>query len=776
MNCKRILLIYFFLMALIGIMRESTHVYAESEQPNEMVFKWNATDLKLGHNVGRAVGNIWIVDSSVDPSGYLSFGPYLNTLEQGGYSATWSLQINDNTTNNHNILRLEVYDVLTNSLLSYRNISRQEFVKTGEFQDFNVEFQDWGKGRSLEFRCFWYGESKVELKEILLIKTSLIEGYQYDAVTDFKLGHNVGRENGDYWTTNITEDSSGFLSFGPYETRLDPGEWTVVWSMMIDNNTINNENVVRLEIYEPDSNTVIAEKNISRNDFEFASALQHFKMSFKNIYLGSRLEFRVFWYDTAQISLRDISVYKQELIHYTYKWNAQDSVISHRIGRADEAGWSATVGQDSPGYLSFGPYQSSLPEGTWNARWSLKIDNIHANQESVARIEVFDVDSNKIVSSRDISRQEFLKENQLQDFNMTFFHDNPSHRLELRTYWFGISYVQLQDMVLANISTNEVKGKYFHKWEANDPSLFHNTGRIEESGWSVYEGEHFEDYMNYGPYLTGLEPGLWVATWKIKVHEWDDSEVPAIRIEVYDTDQGEILASQKIDWKNLTPTSSTQEFSLQFFTLNPNHRLEFRTYWYGQGELQLKNISLTSISNDLYNKTWNVVGPAIGHRIGREDSTGWSVNVDLDQEHFMSFGPYEPYLSRGPWTISWTLNIDSNLGDDKVLRLEVYDVDSNIVLAQKEVLRNEFLISNQFQSFNLEFDNNNPGQRLEFRVYWYDTAQITLQKITAYSSVLKKSEFIYDSLNHLRAIIFPNGTGIYMNYDQNGNLLSKKRQ
>ncbi len=769
MGFKRLVLICFLIMTLSQIISKLPHAYAEDDNTNQLLLKWYATDPNLGHNVGKAVDGIWTADSAVDSSGYLSFGPYLNTLKQGVYSATWSLQINDNTTNNHNILRLEVYDVLTNNLISYRNITREEFIKPGVFQDFNVEFPEWGTERSLEFRCFWYGESQVKLKEILLINTSIIEGYQYDAVNDSIFGHNVGRKNGDFWTANITQDSAGFLSFGPYETRLDPGEWTVVWTMMIDNNSINNDNVARVEIYDPDSNTFIAEKIISRKDFELASTLQDFKVSFKNIYPGSRLEYRFFWYDTAQISLKSICAYKQELVHYTYKWNAQDSVISHRIGRPDELGWSATVGQDSPGYLSFGPYQSALPEGNWNARWYLKIDDIHASQEAVVRIEVYDVDSNAVLKYRDIGRQEFLRENQFQDFNINFYVDNPSHRLELRTNWFGISYVQLQDLVLANLTTNSVKGKYYYNWKGNNSALLHDTGRVDGIGWLVAEDKDAEGYMNYGPYLTNLEPGHWIATWNVKSLEWNDSETPVIRLEVYDTDQGELLASQNIERKD--HQKAIQDFSLQFFTSNPNHRLEFRTYWYGQGELQLQNISLTNISNDLFNKTWNVIGPAIGHRIGRENQNGWSVNVDQDQEHFMSFGPYESHLSKGPWTISWTLSIGHNWGADKVLRLEVYEVDSNTILAQREVLSNEFLISNQLQSFNLEFDNNNHGQRLEFRVYWYDTAQITLQKITAYSSVLKKTEFMYDSSNHLRAIILPNETGVYMQYDKNGNIV-----
>ncbi len=120
-----------------------------------------------------------------------------------------------------------------------------------------------------------------------------------------------------------------------------------------------------------------------------------------------------------------------------------DEQLSKQIGRRDGSTRSANVAQDAAGYLTFGPYITRLPADTYQATWRMAIDNVTANNEAVVTIDVYTIDTNTVLVSRTITRQEFAQANVFQDFTLNFTHSAPGNRLEWRTNWFDNSYLKV---------------------------------------------------------------------------------------------------------------------------------------------------------------------------------------------------------------------------------------------------------------------------------------------------------------------------------------------
>lgn len=554
---------------------------------------WDATDAALGHIIGRAEGTSWSVNTIQDSSGYLNFGPYDTSLSTGKWTATWSMKIDNNISDDHKIVRLEVFDADAKKIINYRDISRQQFIQANQFQDFNVEFQYINQNHKLEFRTYWYDSANVHLQKILTTQAASVPYMKsWNISTDPAIGHNIGRIDESGWSANTTQDIPGFLSFGPYESGLNTGVWTTTWTMKIDNNTADNLNVVRLEVFDAEDGSIVASKNISRQQFFAANHLQDFSLQFTNVIAGHRLEFRTYWYGSAYIQLNNLVTNNVKAIDSTKTWSMTDSAIGHNTGRTDGTGWSANTLQDKPNYLSFGPYQSGLNPGLWKTSWSMKIDNNYADNAKVVRLEVFDIDTNEILAYRDINRQQFNQSNQFQEFVIQFLHLNPSDRLEFRAFWYGNAYINLNGVSLKPI----VSSDYSKTWNVVGPAIGHNNGRADGVGWSANGTQDSPGFLSFGPYETGLSAGEWTNTWTMKIDNNTADNTNVVRLEVFDTEDGSILASKDISRQQFMGANHFQDFSLQFTNVNPGHRLEFRTYWYGAAYIQLKNLVIQKVN------------------------------------------------------------------------------------------------------------------------------------------------------------------------------------
>lgn len=127
------------------------------------------------------------------------------------------------------------------------------------------------------------------------------------SATGSQLYHNVGRAESDGWSANTAADSAGHMIYGPYATDIPGGRREVIFKMLEDNNTANNDTVVILDVYDATAGQVLTSASVTRMQFLKANCWDVFNLSFNNT-AGHSLEFRVWWTDKSYIKVNYIAV------------------------------------------------------------------------------------------------------------------------------------------------------------------------------------------------------------------------------------------------------------------------------------------------------------------------------------------------------------------------------------------------------------------------------------------------------------------------------------
>jgi hypothetical protein len=129
-----------------------------------------ANDARLSHPIGGLDGNGWSasVNSNYGNGNYLVTGP--NATDWGGAygSATFQMLIDINYTNNDLVATAQIYDATTNEIISFVNISRQQFAGEGTMQTFAVPNFDLTNrvGHSIQTRVYWSNKAYIAVGTI----------------------------------------------------------------------------------------------------------------------------------------------------------------------------------------------------------------------------------------------------------------------------------------------------------------------------------------------------------------------------------------------------------------------------------------------------------------------------------------------------------------------------------------------------------------------------------------------------------------------------------
>jgi hypothetical protein len=227
----------------------------------------------------------------------------------------------------------------------------------------------------------------------------------------------------------------------------------------------------------------------------------------------------------------------------TWQWEFRaNGGLSHQLGRPDnrcQQGWSASTNLDSTGFLTFGPYISSLSEGPYTASYALLIDNNSADNGIIATIDVNDRNSNKVITKRDIRRKDFRDPFVEQIFNLEF-HAKPGQMLEFRTYYHDISYLcqravgvheghgPFRDEIIASFpGIWKDDNTWYVAYEGTSP---HVPGEIRLAtstdgvNWIKYPEPILKPFASWNQVNIGT-PSLWKEgrTWYLFFHGYDDS-------------------------------------------------------------------------------------------------------------------------------------------------------------------------------------------------------------------------------------------------------------
>lgn len=136
-----------------------------------------------------------------------------------------------------------------------------------------------------------------------------VTGAYVNRVYDPKaLNHRIGFAEADGWSVAATS-GAGHMIFGPYDTSLPHAPMVARFDYLVDNNTAENLPVLRFEVYDASTGTLVAEQTINRRSLPTPFQWARFSLPFDWRYRGGHaLEVRAYSYGISYIKIGRISV------------------------------------------------------------------------------------------------------------------------------------------------------------------------------------------------------------------------------------------------------------------------------------------------------------------------------------------------------------------------------------------------------------------------------------------------------------------------------------
>ena len=113
--------------------------------------------------------------------------------------------------------------------------------------------------------------------------------------------HQTGSPIPGGWRATVDDAPESYLAFGPYAENLPDGQLTAQFWLAIDNNTADNLNVARIDVFDSTAQKILASRELYRLDWSLQGEYQPFGLMFDNA-VGHLMEFRVFYHHHAAIS------------------------------------------------------------------------------------------------------------------------------------------------------------------------------------------------------------------------------------------------------------------------------------------------------------------------------------------------------------------------------------------------------------------------------------------------------------------------------------------
>ena len=252
--------------------------------------------------------------------------------------------------------------------------------------------------------------------------------------------HNTGSLSGNGWAATPGTHAAGHIVYGQNTTSVSIGKSQAFYTMMVNDNTTNNDLVCKIEVKDKTAGTILTYKYIRRKQFKSANSYQTFALDFFQTN-GHVLEFRIWWHGKVYLRVDKVAVECQN-----FYFQAEDtSWISHGTGSANSDGWVCQPGvhyTDADTHMSYGPY-ADLPAGDNYAFFRMKIDSTSGNPDDlIARIDVRDHSAGKIIAYEDIYRRDFQAGNKYQTFYIHYIQQQYNF-MEFRVNWSGNTYLKL---------------------------------------------------------------------------------------------------------------------------------------------------------------------------------------------------------------------------------------------------------------------------------------------------------------------------------------------
>jgi hypothetical protein len=386
------------------------------------------------HRLGTPVGVSSWGAAANSGSGFLTYGPYSSEFENGVFKAAFNLSVDDNSSDDLVVAFIDVYDNASKRQIARREVHRKEFNRPEITQPFDLTFVTLGEN-NLEFRVYVFGCSYLVHHSTTLTKISSLAHLNLIDSSAVANAHPIGSPKKDRRWSASRQQGQGYLTVIPYDQSLPAGNYSVQCHLLIDDNSLDNEAVARLDISNAKTGAALARLDVKRMSFKERNQDQTFDVPFE--YDGSgALLLRIYVYGRAYIEESGIALYPVSQLFYV----GADTKFRHDLGRAEGSAWVTDHGKKS-GLLTYGPFTTEVPAGGATATFNLSLGAVNPHATQIARIEVFDDDVADVVAWRVINKHDFAAIGRPQDFDLAF--DLPEvSSLEFRVHVFGSAFVQ----------------------------------------------------------------------------------------------------------------------------------------------------------------------------------------------------------------------------------------------------------------------------------------------------------------------------------------------
>ena len=133
----------------------------------QLDISWTST--ALYHQTGFAESGGGWAANIYSPQGYMTYGPYTNSVTAGHRMAVWRMLVDDaKYPDPATIAILDVYDATTGETIASRTLTWTSFAASGAYQIFELPFTvDAGRaGHSFEFRTYYTARAYLNVERV----------------------------------------------------------------------------------------------------------------------------------------------------------------------------------------------------------------------------------------------------------------------------------------------------------------------------------------------------------------------------------------------------------------------------------------------------------------------------------------------------------------------------------------------------------------------------------------------------------------------------------